>query len=74
MNQEYKHLRALLSIITSHGALDDLIAEAMDRNGTPVSKSKLQGWRSAPDNRHYMRMSREDFNNVLTALIRYYSN
>jgi hypothetical protein len=73
MNTHYKTLRALLAIITQHGALDDLIAEAMERNGTPVSKSRLQGWRVSEDRRNYRHMSKDEFLDVLNALIAYYS-
>ena len=74
MNQPYKHLRALLAVLTQHGALDDLIAEAMDRNGTPASKSRIQGWRVAPDRRNFRHMSKDEFCDVLTALFNYFKD
>lgn len=72
MNNHYKKLRALIVILTDEDALDDLIASAMTRLGTPVSKSKLQGWRVSPQHKNYRRMSQDDLFDVMSALTNFY--
>lgn len=73
MNQHYKKLRALIAILTDEEALDDLVFEAMERAKTPVSKSKLQGWRVSSEHKNYRRMSQEDLLDVLDALTQFYN-
>jgi len=72
MNPHYKKLIALIAILTDEKALDDLISAAMERAKTPVSKSKLQGWRVSPGHKNYRRMSQDDLLDVLTALTQFY--
>jgi uncharacterized protein YehS (DUF1456 family) len=72
MNNHYKKLRALLSQLSSSEAIDDLIAHAMERAGTPVSKSKIQGWRVSPEHKNYRRMTGDELLSVLDALTRYF--
>lgn len=72
MNPTYKHLRALLAILTDEGALDDLIFDALERNGTPVSRSRLQGWRVGSEHKNYRHMTLDEYNHVLEALIKHY--
>ena len=74
MNQHYKKIRALLGVLANEHALDDLIMDAMKQNNTPVSKSRLQGWRVAPDHKNYRRMSESDLLAVLDALINFYND
>lgn len=73
MNQHYKKLRALIAILTDEEALDDLIAEAMERAKTPVSKSKLQGWRVSSEHKNYRRMSSDELLDVLNALTQFHA-
>ncbi|WP_347990027.1 hypothetical protein [Methylomonas sp. AM2-LC] len=73
MNQHYKKLRGLLARLTDEQALDDMIFAAMARAKTPVSKSKLQGWRVSADHKNYRHMSSEDLFDVLNAVTLFYS-
>lgn len=73
MNQAYKHLRALLSVLLGGGQeIDRMIFEAMEQAGTPVTKSKLQGWRVGRDSRLYQRMRPEELTDVVGALVKYF--
>lgn len=74
MNNHYKKLRALLAILTDEDALDDLINQALIANKTPASKSKLQGWRIAPDHKNYRHMTSDELLDVLNALVEHYKN
>jgi muconolactone delta-isomerase len=73
VNQAYKKLRVLVTILTEGEAgIDQVIADALARAGTPVSKSKLQGWRVATHFRNYRPMDVNDLERVLDALILYF--
>lgn len=73
MNNHYKKLRALLSQLSGSEAVDDLISDAMERAGTPVSKSKIQGWRVSPEHKNYRRMTSDELHDVLYAVTKYYN-
>lgn len=73
MNQTYKNLRALLSVLFHEAELDNIISAAMEQAGTPVSRSRLQGWREGQCSKNYRRMTLVDLNNVIKALVKHYA-
>lgn len=72
MNNNYKKLRVLLAVLTDENELDTLIFNAMDEANTPVSKSKLLGWRVSENHKNYRRMTSDELADVMDALIAYY--
>lgn len=72
MNQHYKKLRALIAILTDEEELDILIADAMVQAGTPVSKSRLLGWRVSPEHKNYRHMTSDELLAVMDALIMHF--
>ena len=54
--------------------MSDLICQAMESAGTPVSKSRIQGWRVAQGHKNYRNMSSDELLEVLEALMQYFKN
>jgi uncharacterized protein YehS (DUF1456 family) len=72
MNNHFKKLRILLTRLTNEPDLDSVIFDAMDQAGTPISKSRMHGWRLSPEHKNYRRMTSDDLLDVLDAVTKYY--
>jgi hypothetical protein len=73
VNTEFKKMCVILALLTEgQEGLDDLLMTAMDQAGTPISRSKLQGWRVSKQHKNFRVMHRDDFVAVLDALIAYF--
>lgn len=68
MNNHYKKLIAILSVLIGRQEWHEWILEALTDNGTPRSKSCIQGWAMSPDNRKFRRMTADDLHDVLDAV------
>lgn len=72
MNDTYKKIRVLISVLTDEHELDDVIQDAVNESKLPISKSKLLGWRVGREHRSYRQMQKAELNELLDALITYY--
>jgi hypothetical protein len=74
MNDIFKRIGVLLALIIDQHEFKDLVFDAMEQNGTPISKSRIQGWSVSSDNKNYRHMKPDEMKQVLDAIIEYYRN
>lgn len=73
MNTELKKLCVILALLTEgQEGISDLLMTALEQAGTPISRSRLQGWRTSPQHKNFRIMRRDEFVMVLDALIKYF--